>query len=378
MHRPSITNRPRPPSFESNLFNALSSLLGTRAHTHDWLTTPSPTGLVERFHRQLKASLKAQDEPNRWTENAPSCSAWPPYGRQNEILVVPQQRLVYGTTLRLPGTVCGTGFMTPVLDPAQIMCTGSNVQCVSWHQGTYTVTWPPLHSFTRDLLSCTHVFLSDVITWQPPLQPPYKGPYRVLDRADKYYTLDIKGKRDTVSLDRLKVAYLDVEHSTDLSPPSRTAHHSNPDHPPTIPLLPPGAGPTRPAQQAPQQTTRSGRRVHWPAHYAQFDCGWTLFFFNISFPSWQLLSGGGSCGDYLTFMYIFVNIYITWCERPINASFTRSLVRCTVLYIRCFLHWLFRWFLDAHVLDITWLLDCEFSCTFVRYFYRFSTFLRSS
>ena len=124
----------------------------------------------------------------------------------------------------------------------------------------------------KDLLSCTHVFVRcDHV--QPPLQPPYKGPYRVLDRADKYYTLDIKGKRDTVSLDRLKVAYLDVEHSTDFSPPSQTARHSNPDHPPKIPLLPPGAGPTRPAQQAPQQTTRSGRRVHWPAHYAQFDCG---------------------------------------------------------------------------------------------------------
>ena len=271
--------------------------------------------------------------------NASSCSAWPPYGRQTGYWLYHSRARVWDYSPPA-WTVCGTGSWRQ-FGPGRL-CAPAPTCNASVGTSTYTVAWP--HFTASQGLAVMHTRFCPM--WSRAATAPTSLQRdRVLGRADKYYTLDIKGKRDTVSLDRLKVAYLDVEHSTDFSPPSRTAHHSNPDHPPTIPLLPPGAGPTRLAQQAPQQTTRSGRRVHWPAHYAQFDCGWTLFFFNISFPSLQLFSGGGSCGDYLTFMYICVNIYITWCERPINASFTRSLVRCTVLYIRCFLHWLFRWFL---------------------------------
>ena len=43
-----------------------------------------------------------------------------------------------------------------------------------------------------------------------PLACPYDGPYRVVRRADKFYTLDIKGKSDTVSIDRLKPAYINA------------------------------------------------------------------------------------------------------------------------------------------------------------------------
>jgi len=39
-----------------------------------------------------------------------------------------------------------------------------------------------------------------------PLQPPYDGPYRVLERKDKCYVLDLAGRQDTVSIDLLKPA----------------------------------------------------------------------------------------------------------------------------------------------------------------------------
>ena len=41
-----------------------------------------------------------------------------------------------------------------------------------------------------------------------PLQRPYDGPYRIIDCRDKYYTLDINGKNEKVSIDRLKVAHV--------------------------------------------------------------------------------------------------------------------------------------------------------------------------
>ena len=41
------------------------------------------------------------------------------------------------------------------------------------------------------------------------LQPPYDGQYKVLERSKKYFVINIKCKRDTISLNRLKPAHLD-------------------------------------------------------------------------------------------------------------------------------------------------------------------------
>ena len=37
-----------------------------------------------------------------------------------------------------------------------------------------------------------------------PLRPPYDGPCTVISRTDKYYMIDVKGRQEVVSLDRLK------------------------------------------------------------------------------------------------------------------------------------------------------------------------------
>lgn len=55
--------------FESHLFRQLNVLLGT---TH-WRTTayhPAANGLVERFHRQLKAAIKCHGD-ERWSDALP-------------------------------------------------------------------------------------------------------------------------------------------------------------------------------------------------------------------------------------------------------------------------------------------------------------------
>ena len=43
-----------------------------------------------------------------------------------------------------------------------------------------------------------------------PLQPPYNGPLLVLNWTDKHFTLDMAGKKRVVSLDQLKLAYMDT------------------------------------------------------------------------------------------------------------------------------------------------------------------------
>ena len=49
----------------------------------------------------------------------------------------------------------------------------------------------------------------------PPLTRPYIGPFRVVRSGPKYFELDIKGKVDKVSIDRLKNANLPSDHRQD-------------------------------------------------------------------------------------------------------------------------------------------------------------------
>ena len=103
------------------------------------------------------------------------------------------------------------------------------------------------------LSTCTHVFVRhDAV--RKPLQVPYDGPYKVLKRSDKHFTLDVNGQQKVISLDRLKPAHLDsCDYPT--TPP-----HTQPLPPP------PNSQPSSPTttSSAPVRTTCSGCHVHWP------------------------------------------------------------------------------------------------------------------
>jgi len=86
--------------FESQLFKQLTMLTGSK-HLHTTTYHPQANGIVERFHRQLKAALRCH-ENNRWTKTLPTIllgirAAW------REDLNATTAELVYGETLRLPG-----------------------------------------------------------------------------------------------------------------------------------------------------------------------------------------------------------------------------------------------------------------------------------
>ena len=111
-----------------------------------------------------------------------------------------------------------------------------------------------------DLNTCTFVFVRhDAV--RKSLQPPYDGPFHVLKRHNKHYTLDILGKEKVISLDPLKPAYLDdnnisdVSPQLDISPQQDTATTTQP-HSPGSPL-----------ETSPSTTPykiRSGCSVYWP------------------------------------------------------------------------------------------------------------------
>ena len=264
---PSTITTDRGRQFESRLFKALTDMLGCqRIRTTSY--HPAANGLVERLHRQLKASLETHSDP-RWTESLPLVLL----GIRTAIKLdigFSSAEMVFGTTVRLLGEFISSSDDIGNLDP------GDYVNRLRHHM--QKIQAPPTRLQQRqphipvDLDKCTHVFVRhDAV--RKPLQVPYDGPFRVLKRTDKFFALDFNGRRENVSIDCLKVAYMD----TDLERPTGGTPLTAKLLPETLPILPKDTRLSTPQIDSPlnppQQSTRSGRQVHWPAKFVQFDCG---------------------------------------------------------------------------------------------------------
>ena len=167
---------------------------------------------------------------------------------------------MYGTSLRLPGEFFAP-HATPVADPAsyvtQLKSSMRALHC--------TPTRRLLHSSRRPDTSLSSASLINFVFVRP-LQPPYDGPYRVLDRFDQFYTLDLNGRRDSVSIDRLKPAHVDFPVTPEVQTPSSSTTPT-----PTPPSQPTFYDPLDVVPEPPAtRITCLGRHVHWPAHLRDF------------------------------------------------------------------------------------------------------------
>jgi cleavage and polyadenylation specificity factor subunit 1 len=242
---PHIITTDRGKQFESHLFASLTQFLGsTRIRTTAY--HPIANGLVERFHRQLKASLKATADPSHWTERLPLVLLGIRTAVKTDFGHSVAER-VYGTTLCLPGEFFSQNTTDPNLDPTSYVDRLKRAihdlhppQSRFQHRNTHV---------PKDLPTCTHVFIRrDAV--RSPLQPPYDGPFKVISRATKFFKVDLGNRTDTVSIDRLKPAHLDTD------PPLPAANSCD------EPTSAPPAAPAPPVRQ-----TRSGRHVHFPERY---------------------------------------------------------------------------------------------------------------
>ena len=71
-----------------------------------------------------------------------------------------------------------------------------------------------------DLQSSEYVFIHRDAHCTP-LQRPYEGPFYVLERNPKVFMIDFRGKPNTVSVDHLNSAHLDISHPVQEAKPRR-------------------------------------------------------------------------------------------------------------------------------------------------------------
>lgn len=196
----------RGPQFEAHVFTAFTALLGTpRSRTAAY--HPACNGLVERLHRQLKAAIMAHTDTAHWVDALPVVLLGLRSALKQD-LSCSSAELVYGTTLRLPNDFFDKpSQLTP--DPVDYLGRLHRIFDNMRPCPPRPASHRPFH-VPLDLATCSHVYLrTDAI--RKALQPPYTGPHPVLSRSEKFYTISINGRSDTVSIDRLKPAYIASE-----------------------------------------------------------------------------------------------------------------------------------------------------------------------
>lgn len=261
-----ITDRGR--QFESSLFKHLAAMIGFE-HKQTTAYHPACNGMVERFHRQLKAAIVCHSNPN-WTESLPLVLLGIRSAFKDDIQGSAAE-MVYGEALRLPGEL---------FDPSEDKSNDITDFMTRLRLITKTLQPQPAARHCKksififkDLTTTTHVYLREDAV-KGALQPAYTGPHQVLKRNDKVFTLMIKGKPVSVSIERLKPAYIltDGAYPKDDVPPlpfPPAKEDSSYDAPTKI--TPPAK--VNPGQDAPEKTTsperktRSGRRVRLPYQY---------------------------------------------------------------------------------------------------------------
>ena len=177
------------------IWTILCSRLGI-SHSFTTAYHPQSNGMIERAHRQLKDALRARVAAVDWPSHLP----WVLLGLRaapKEDSGISSAELVFGAPLTLPGEFVAAPEPPPqsFVDELRLAPPPPTTRPLTYAQAAAAPA--------ASLLQAKFVYIRRGGT-VPPLQPLYVGPYRVLSSGQKCFLLEIGGKEEVVSIDRLK------------------------------------------------------------------------------------------------------------------------------------------------------------------------------
>ncbi|UYV68091.1 hypothetical protein LAZ67_5003026 [Cordylochernes scorpioides] len=229
--------------FESHLFKDLTSLIGTnRIRTTAY--NPAANGLVERLRRQIKAAIMASGNTINWIDALPLVLLGIRTSYKEDLKCTAAE-MVFGTTLNLPADLLtNSEFKNP--DPSNFATQLKNYMSRIRPQPTRQTKQNNIFSH-KDLDTCSHVFVRKDFVKRA-LSPPYEGPFPVVSRSSKTFTVKINDQNKVISVNRLKPAFIENT--------PQSFHDSS-----ILPPMPDGAEETTPKTSS--YTTRYGRHVRF-------------------------------------------------------------------------------------------------------------------
>ena len=175
---PATITTDRGTQFESKLWEGLCNqfrIVQNRTMSYH----PQSNGIVERFHRQLKAANMAHASPNPWTTPLHAVLLGD-RSTVKELLGRSAAKIIYGTTLRLPGEFSQKYIVDAHTDldnySDKLGVAMSRLRLCPRRDS------PQSNIFQyKEIDTCSHVFLRRIAI-APLLTAPYDGPYKVIVR----------------------------------------------------------------------------------------------------------------------------------------------------------------------------------------------------
>lgn len=161
--------------------------------------------MVERWHRSLKQALMSRlSDCAQWCDELPTALLGLRSVGRSDNGVSPAE-YVYGQPMRLPGDFYDISDRCIGDDHSFLRQLRENIRkfkpVSSESRNSRTLF---IH---RDLNKCEFVFVrNDAV--RKPLVPPYDGPYRVIKRSNKVFSIQLPNRVSNISIDRLKPAFV--------------------------------------------------------------------------------------------------------------------------------------------------------------------------